>query len=562
MTSQVEELKTKANAAFSAGKNDEAIQLYTQAIGLDDKNHVLYSNRSAAYAKANKYEDALKDAEKCISLKPDFMKGYSRKGAALSFLKRYDEAIKVYEEGLKIDPNNQQLLSDLETVRKDAEGGAGGFNFFSDPQFLNQIMNNPKARELLKDPEIQMLMKLMQQQPNNASLLNHPKMMKLISLALGLDTGDDNDSKMETDSPASSTKKETNTSSTSSKSTNNTSSSSTTKSNEQNKNLTSQQAQAEAEKEKGNEAYKKKDFETAINHYNKAIEIDPVNMTYYTNRAAVYFEQKRWEDCIKECEKAIEIGRENKADYKLIAKAYARIANVKTQEKDYKGAIKYYDHSLSEHRNPEVIKKKQEIEKLLKEEEQLAYINPEIAEQEKAKGNEYFQKADYPNALKHYTEAIKRNPTDAKIYSNRAACYTKLMEFRLALKDSDEGIKLDPNFVKCYLRKGHALMAMKDYGQAMAAFGKALEIDPNCQEAMDSYRQCASKASDDPEEIRKRAANDPEIQQILTDPGMRLILEQMQNEPQALREHLRNPAIAQKIQKLIDAGIIGIRQGP
>jgi hypothetical protein len=36
--------------------------------------------------------------------------------------------------------------------------------------------------------------------------------------------------------------------------------------------------------------------------------------------SAVYFEQKRWDDCMKECEKAIELGRENKADYKLIAK--------------------------------------------------------------------------------------------------------------------------------------------------------------------------------------------------------------------------------------------------
>lgn len=43
-------------------------------------------------------------------------------------------------------------------------------------------------------------------------------------------------------------------------------------------------------------------------------------MTYYTNRAAVYFEQKRWDECLKECEQAIEVGRENKADYKFIAK--------------------------------------------------------------------------------------------------------------------------------------------------------------------------------------------------------------------------------------------------
>lgn len=39
-----------------------------------------------------------------------------------------------------------------------------------------------------------------------------------------------------------------------------------------------------------------------------------------------------------------------------------------------------------------------------------------------------------------------------------------------------------------------------------------------------------------PEEVRKRAMADPEVQTILRDPAMRMILEQMQNDPKALQE--------------------------
>lgn len=39
------------------------------------------------------------------------------------------------------------------------------------------------------------------------------------------------------------------------------------------------------EKELGNAAYKSKDFETALKHYEEAIKHDPTNMTYISNQA-------------------------------------------------------------------------------------------------------------------------------------------------------------------------------------------------------------------------------------------------------------------------------------
>ena len=56
------------------------------------------------------------------------------------------------------------------------------------------------------------------------------------------------------------------------------------------------------------------------------------------------------------------------------------------------------------------------------------------------------------------------------------------------------------------------------------------------QEALEGYRSCTMAVNANPEEVRKRAMADPEVQAIMRDPAMRLILEQMQNDPKALQE--------------------------
>ena len=61
-------------------------------------------------------------------------------------------------------------------------------------------------------------------------------------------------------------------------------------------------------------------------------------------------------------------------------------------------------------------------------------------------------------------------------------------------------------------------------------------------------------------EILERAQRDPEVLSILQDPVMQQILGQMTEDPSAVQDHLRNPMGREKIQKLVNAGII--RVGP
>jgi hypothetical protein len=49
----------------------------------------------------------------------------------------------------------------------------------------------------------------------------------------------------------------------------------------------------------------------------QAFEADQTNVAVLTNRAAVRFEQKNYDECVNDCRLAIETGRSVRADFKV-----------------------------------------------------------------------------------------------------------------------------------------------------------------------------------------------------------------------------------------------------
>lgn len=73
------------------------------------------------------------------------------------------------------------------------------------------------------------------------------------------------------------------------------------------------------------------------------------------------------------------------------------------------------------------MKKENEIAKIDREEkEKIHKENAEKAVKEKEKGNNFFKKGKYEEAIESYTKAMKLDATSAIYPANRALCYLKL----------------------------------------------------------------------------------------------------------------------------------------
>jgi len=145
--------------------------------------------------------------------------------------------------------------------------------------------------------------------------------------------------------------------------------------------------------------------------------------------------------------------------------------------------------SLLEKRDAVTLKLQQKAEKLMEEKKAKEYYSVELSQKAKEEGNEFFKKQNYPEAIKYYSEAIKRQPDNHINYSNRAACYIKLMALPEALKDADKCIEIKPDFAKGYQRKGHAHYLMKENQKALEAYDTGLDWIQTIQRSSLEYKK-------------------------------------------------------------------------
>jgi len=586
-----EDFKAMGNKALVAKNFSEAIEHYTAAINLNGSNHVYYSNRSAAYLSKSDAVNALEDAQACIGLNADFAKGYSRKGAALHSLKRYNDSIAAYEEGLQKFPGDKGLLNGMEAAKKaklgpaPRAGGGGGIPGMSGlfgPDMMAKIALDPKTRGYMSDPDFMQKLQTLQNDPNSlTSMLGDPRIMEVFQVILGaqgmkMQTGDefkeDQAAKMNAESSASGCGSECGSSCEASASTASASAAPAKKTppvpeakpEQDLSHLAENQRAALKAKEKGNQLYKTKKFEEALAAYDEAIALDPTNMTFVSNKAAVYFTTKKYDECIETCERAVEVGSEHCAPFDDRAKALTRAAKAYQKKGDLGKAIELCEKSLLENHDNATkrLMKTMELEK--RKADKLAYQDDDKADEAKQEGNKFFREKAFGKAVNCYEEAVKRAPKNATIRNNLAAALCKIMDFNGAKREIETALDLDAKYVKAWARKGDIEVLMKENHKALESYKKGLALDSSnvtCKEGLQKVTAMINygQANQTEEERKERAAHamaDPEIQSILQDPVVNQVLRDFHENPNAANQAMADPSMRAKIEKLIAGGIL------
>ncbi len=93
---------------FKAGRYEDALAAYGQAIALKADHPEAWNNKGAALSRLDRDAEALSAYERALKLKPDFPRAWNNKGRALAKMGRFQESLLAYNEATRRDPSDPE----------------------------------------------------------------------------------------------------------------------------------------------------------------------------------------------------------------------------------------------------------------------------------------------------------------------------------------------------------------------------------------------------------------------------------------------------------------------
>ncbi|MBV6625769.1 MAG: tetratricopeptide repeat protein [Rivularia sp. (in: Bacteria)] len=109
---------------------------------------------------------------------------------------------------------------------------------------------------------------------------------------------------------------------------------------------------------------------------------------------------------------------------------------------------------------------------------QAIKINPQYSSAYNFRSDAYYRLGNYEKSQQDSSAAIRNNPQDANAYYDRAFSLYLIEEYNGAIIDYNQAIKLNPQYADAYYGRGLARHEIKENRKAIADLNQAIAINP------------------------------------------------------------------------------------
>ncbi len=194
----------------------------------------------------------------------------------------------------------------------------------------------------------------------------------------------------------------------------------------------------------GTACYQLGQYERALGHFNRAVELAPSNREAFINRAVVNLDLGRYQSALQDLEHALKLGE---SPWIFL----------------YRGLIQQY---LGEER------------RALENFSRAVRLDAEFIEGYYRRGMLYTRLGEYDKGFQDESRVLELNPSHAGAYTARGVARSALGDSQWALKDLDRGCTLAPRSREAFYHRGLVRHGLGMHAEALIDFARVIEVDP------------------------------------------------------------------------------------
>jgi tetratricopeptide (TPR) repeat protein len=219
--------------------------------------------------------------------------------------------------------------------------------------------------------------------------------------------------------------------------------------------------------------------QAALERFRRAVELNPEYAHAFSNLGVALMDCRQLQEAVEPLEKAVRLKPDFARAHNNLGLAFARMGNHQRAKECYQEAITLRpDDSEALHNLAIAQRELDEFEDAIESFERVLQLKPGFSEAYNNLGITFAKRENYDRAIELYRQALRLNPSYPDAHNNLGIALSKREDRAAAAASYREALRLRPEYSEAHNNLGIVLTELEEHEQAIEHFEEALRIRP------------------------------------------------------------------------------------